>query len=120
MLMKYAGCPVVGRPALGYSLCMKMRIKQIRKARGMTQEALADASGVTQATISRLERNIANGSISGLERIADVLCVSVIDLFEPASPDVSVLAAADAIASLSEDDRAAVLAVVRSLRRPPA
>jgi transcriptional regulator with XRE-family HTH domain len=117
MLHKYAGQAVAGGLVIGYPLCMKIRIKHIRKARGMTQEALAEASGVTQATISRLERNVANGSLVGLERIASVLKVSVLDLFEPEGMDASVLAAADALASLSEADRAAVLAVVRSLQR---
>ena len=48
-----------------------------RKAQGLTQLALAKASGVAQPEISRIERGITNATIETLNRIGRVLQVRV-------------------------------------------
>lgn len=58
------------------------RLRQIRKDRGFTQEALAEASGVDQGTISKLERHGKGGSIDALNQIAEALNVSPAEFFE--------------------------------------
>lgn len=42
-----------------------------RKERSMTQKQLADATGIPQADISRLENGNANPSLRTLQRLAD-------------------------------------------------
>ena len=42
-----------------------------REAKAMTQKDLAEATGVTQADISRLENGTANPSLRTLKRLAD-------------------------------------------------
>jgi transcriptional regulator with XRE-family HTH domain len=61
---------------------MKLRVREIREAKGVTQEQLARAVNTTNASISRME----SGGIAGLdklERIAAVLGVTVLDLISP-------------------------------------
>lgn len=45
-------------------------ILEARKASGMTQKQLAEATGINQADISKLERGTANPSLRTLQRLA--------------------------------------------------
>lgn len=60
---------------------MALRLKQIRQARGFTQASLATRAGVDTATISRIERGVADPTMSTLERLASALYVPTPDLF---------------------------------------
>lgn len=53
--------------ALAYSLTMA------RNAAGLTQKQLAEVTGIYQADISRIERGLANPSLSTLQRLAEGL-----------------------------------------------
>ena len=53
------------------------RIRALRKQKGLTQEELAKAIGVQRAVISKYETGIVDISVSQLEKIADVLGVTV-------------------------------------------
>ena len=57
------------------------RIRNVRKALGMSQAALADRVGVTQSHISELENNQNSPSAVLLQKLADVLDVPVDALF---------------------------------------
>lgn len=59
-----------------------IRIRALRKKRGMTQRQLADAVGVEQGYISRLERGPSEPSPDVLRRLADALGVSPGALYE--------------------------------------
>jgi putative transcriptional regulator len=62
---------------------MKTRIEHLRKAVGLTQEALADKVGVTRQTIISLERGRYNPSLGLAYAIAKALKQSRIeDVFE--------------------------------------
>lgn len=50
-----------------------MRISELRKERGMTQEELAEASGVDRTNISKIESGVYNVSMAILAKIATVL-----------------------------------------------
>ena len=56
------------------------KIRMIRKAKGLTQKALGEALGVTQATIQQLESGKRNPKFNTLQRIADALNVPVEEL----------------------------------------
>jgi transcriptional regulator with XRE-family HTH domain len=58
------------------------RLREVRTARGFTQERLADAIGVRTATISRFENGQVGFSISTLGDLADALGVSVATLVD--------------------------------------
>lgn len=55
---------------------MENRIKMLRKSRRMNQEALAGFVGVSQQTISKIERNVSAISIDLLIQLADFFNVT--------------------------------------------
>ena len=61
---------------------MKNHIEERRKARGMTQQQLASALGVSRQTIVQLERNRYNASMLLAYSIAQVFGVTIEDLFD--------------------------------------
>ena len=57
-----------------------MRLREIRRHRGMTQEALATGAGVSRAYLSRLEMGRHDPPLSRLRKLAKVLKVPVAEL----------------------------------------
>jgi len=55
-------------------------VKQLRKAKNITQEELADAAEIDRTYASQIERAIANPSLSILCKIADVFDVELSEL----------------------------------------
>lgn len=56
-------------------------IRDIRIEKGMTQEELADAVGLTREYMGRLERNIVNISYVNIYKICFVFGIKLSDLF---------------------------------------
>lgn len=59
------------------------RLATIRKAKGVTQERLADMVEVHRTYIGFIEQGKRNPSISNIYKISKALKVSLKDLFEP-------------------------------------
>jgi transcriptional regulator with XRE-family HTH domain len=57
------------------------RIASLRKARKLTQEQLAEASGYSVEFVSLVERGVNAPSVAGLEKFAKVLKTEVKELF---------------------------------------
>jgi transcriptional regulator with XRE-family HTH domain len=55
-------------------------LKRLRKASGLSQTALADASGISRRMIAGLEAGTANISLSSLDKLAHGLGVGFVDL----------------------------------------
>lgn len=60
---------------------MKNRLEELRKARGIRQEELADTLGVSRQTISSLEKGRYNPSILLAFRIARYFGMQIEDIF---------------------------------------
>ena len=60
------------------------RIRELREARGLTQQQLADACGTTQPTIDRLEKGIRQLTEKWMQRLASALQVEPADLLATA------------------------------------
>jgi len=58
------------------------RIRQLRALKGLTQEGLAEAVGVSTDFISLIERGQRAPSFENLEGLAEALGVKVADLFD--------------------------------------
>jgi transcriptional regulator with XRE-family HTH domain len=58
------------------------RIAELRKARGLTQEAFAEQCGYSTDFVSLVERGLNAPSVAGLEKVAKALKVEVRDLFD--------------------------------------
>jgi transcriptional regulator with XRE-family HTH domain len=87
---------------------MGASIRAIRKSRKLSQLELALSAGVTQATISRLERGDRNVSVHLLSTIAISLGVELIDLFED-TRDEDQVRLLETYKRLSAVDRKAIL-----------
>jgi len=65
--------------------------KRIRKAKGMTQEQVAEGASLSTSYISDVERGLANPTLGTAEKLAAALCVDVLELFNfghhPAQPE---------------------------------
>ncbi|MFN3583088.1 helix-turn-helix domain-containing protein [Phenylobacterium sp.] len=109
------------------------RIRLLRKLKGLSQQALAEAAGVTFQQIQKYERGANRVSASMLTRIAKTLNVPVAEMFGEASPTSS---AVDEVATLLAEpgalellkayadlprgvSRSALVEFVRSLRSQP-
>jgi transcriptional regulator with XRE-family HTH domain len=57
------------------------RVRALRKKRGLTQEQLAEATGLSVNFISFVERGIKSPSLANMGRIAKALNVPVMELF---------------------------------------
>ena len=58
------------------------RIKELRVASGLSQEAFADRCGYARTYMSRIETGRANVSIDAVETLAVALRISLHDLFQ--------------------------------------
>lgn len=58
------------------------RIRELRVAMNVSQEAFADKCGFARTYMSRIETGGANPSINAIKVLADALGVSISDLFE--------------------------------------
>ena len=58
-------------------LTLGARIRALRRARGLTQDRLADSTGVSRSAVAQWESDRAGHSAGMLRRVAEVLGVSV-------------------------------------------
>ncbi|WCE06214.1 helix-turn-helix transcriptional regulator [Pseudoxanthomonas sp. JBR18] len=57
-------------------------LRRLRKAKGLSQEQLAEAAEFHRTYVSQLERCVTNISISGLGRLAEALEVDITELLK--------------------------------------
>lgn len=85
--MTFAGVKASLRKRFG------QRVKELRQATGLSQEAFADRCGFVRSYMSRIERGKANPSLDAVQDLADALGVEVFRLFvvdgEPATTSVA-------------------------------
>lgn len=96
----------------GHKVSPMRRIKTLREQRGLTQEQLAEAVGVKQAYISRLERGLSEPSLPVLRAIASTLHVNPGDLFDREGLEARIQSAID---RLDERRKLAAVAVLESM-----
>jgi transcriptional regulator with XRE-family HTH domain len=94
------------------------RIRLLRKIRGLSQQALAEAAGVTFQQIQKYERGANRVSASMLARIAEALRAPVAELFGEGSSSAGAI---DEVAGLlSEPGALELLEAYGALPRGPA
>lgn len=57
------------------------RLRELRKEHGLSQEEVALNADITPSYFGRIERGQANPTVSMLEKICDVIGISIIDIF---------------------------------------
>ena len=65
-----------------------LRIKKLREGKGITQEAMAHALGVTQSNYGRLEKDDKRLNVPKIQKIAEILEISVAQIFNESSSKV--------------------------------
>ena len=58
-----------------------LRLKQLRKEKGISQEELMAATGIHRTYLSEVERGIRNISIVNVEKISLALNIDVMEMF---------------------------------------
>lgn len=97
------------------------RVHAHRTARGMSQQALADAVGLSAQHVARLERGERDLLLSRLYRIAAALCVHPADLLDGGPPAPSPAEARlQALWSVLPDERREILLKVAEAMAKPA
>ena len=64
-----------------------LRLAEIRKAKGLSQERLALESGVARSYLSDVKRGTRNIALLNIHRLAETLGVAPSALLEPPSPE---------------------------------
>lgn len=100
------------------SLSLSARLIALRKERGLTQQGLADATGIHVQQIKRYEAGSSEPSAEALRKIARTFAIST-DwlLFEEGerAPSDDLALQFEAVQQLSDDERAVIREVVESL-----
>ena len=95
---------------------MSLRVKELRRQAGLTQQQLADMAGLERSQLSKVENEKEHVNTRRLAAIAKALKVPVSDLFEDGSTrDAQQNAILSVFESLPPDARAQVLAHARAL-----
>ena len=58
-------------------------LQRLRRAKGLSQEAFADAAGMDRTYVSGIERGVRNPTIKVLDRLASTLGVPAWELLKP-------------------------------------
>ena len=88
---------------------MRLRLKELRKSRGWTQEQLAELIGATKSHVSEMETGKKNASTPMLERIAKVFAVQPVDLIDAGEATSELAQLAEIMRQLSPEDRKVIL-----------
>jgi transcriptional regulator with XRE-family HTH domain len=75
------------KPSPTLTRILAQNVIRLRRARGLSQEALADACGLHRTYVGSVEREERNVTLSTLEVFANALRVSVIDLLPKGTDD---------------------------------
>ena len=65
------------------------RLNAVRKAAGLSQRELAKRAGVTNSTISMIEKNNVSPSISSLKKVLSGIPMTLIEFFAENEPDMT-------------------------------
>lgn len=84
---------------------MKLKLKDLRKTRGWTQEELADIVGCTKSHISEMESGKKNPSSPMLESLATAFDVQVVELIDGGDASQDLLKLNEIMHQLSPEDR---------------
>lgn len=95
--------------AVGLQCGMKLRLKEMRRSRGWTQEQLADLIGAAKSHVSEMETGKKNASAPMLERIAAVFGVQIVELIDAGEATGEVVQLMEIMRQLSPEDRRVVL-----------
>lgn len=107
-----------GKPP--YPVAMRLRINDLRKAKGLTVEALAARAGISKSYLSEMSSGKKPINSNRLEAVARALGVQPVDLIDGQSVTPDLMAHIHMLSELSDADREAVLSHTEALARKDA
>jgi transcriptional regulator with XRE-family HTH domain len=60
------------------------RVRDLRKEKGLSQEAFADLTGIDRSYMGHIERGEKNVTLTKIYQIADAMQLEIVDLFKSA------------------------------------
>lgn len=69
------------KETLSFQKAVGARVRELRKAKGISQEAFADACGLHRTHMSLLERGRVNVTVNTLHQITNMLGIRLKDFF---------------------------------------
>jgi transcriptional regulator with XRE-family HTH domain len=75
------------KPSPALTRILAQNVIRLRRAKGLSQESLADVCGLHRTYVGSVERGERNATLSTLEVFANALKVSVIDLLTKGTDD---------------------------------
>jgi transcriptional regulator with XRE-family HTH domain len=96
---------------------MALRVKEFRKAKGMSQEQLAAKAGVSRSQLSEIETEAKPANTLRLGSIARALGVEVHELFAGPTSEGEQALVADLMRGMSPEDRKALIHYARALAK---
>ncbi len=95
------------------------RLRKLRRERGLTQEETALRAEITTSYYGQLERNIANPTVSMLNKICEVLGVSITDIFTESNTNLLGIDALSMqilhfLSDKTNDEKAAALSLLKT------
>jgi transcriptional regulator with XRE-family HTH domain len=101
-----------------YTCPMALRIRELRKAKGFSQQILAEKAGISRSQLSEIESETKPANTLRLNAIAAALSVSVDQLFEEGAQDVYLTEIAALMETMTPEDRATIIRMAQALARP--
>jgi transcriptional regulator with XRE-family HTH domain len=96
---------------------MVLRVKEIRKAKGLSQEQLAALAGVSRSQLSEIETEAKPANTLRLAAIARVLGVDVHELFASPTGESEQSLMAGLMRDMSAEDRKSLIHYARALAK---
>lgn len=97
---------------------MRLRLKELRNKEGWTLEQAAARLGVSRSHLSEVENGKKNLSAPMMDTAAKVFNVNVTQLYDAGDLAADLASIAEALESMSPEQRQAAVRVVRSMRPP--
>jgi transcriptional regulator with XRE-family HTH domain len=95
---------------------MKLRIKELRKAKGLTIDDLAAIVGMSRSYVNELENGKKTINGRRLEQFAKALDVTIYDLIDDADASAEIMRIVDVLKDLEPSDRASVMRHAQGLQ----
>ena len=96
---------------------MKLRIRELRKARKLTVEQLADMVGLSKSYVSEIENGKKQANQNRIEKFANALNVPVYDLLDEETLSLEMRELLNNYSNMSDSERETLLTVARSITK---
>ena len=103
--------------SLTYAALMRLRIKELREERGLSQQDLGEMAGISRSQVSEIETQKKPANTLRLTAIARCLGISVNDLFEVGAEEAYQRMIVDLMKDMAPDDREALIRHAKALVR---